>query len=99
MDDAQRFLSLYTPDSVEEMFTYAQPKKNPRIFKSVRIPTLVVLAGEDEFADRPADEIAAWFQNHSRSKRFQSVIIPGVQHGFRGAERQVAQEIKKFIET
>src|SRR4029077_16607634 len=32
--DAQRFLSLYTPNSAEELFTYAQPKKIPRALRS-----------------------------------------------------------------
>ncbi|HEY4526301.1 MAG TPA: alpha/beta fold hydrolase [Candidatus Paceibacterota bacterium] len=95
--DAQRFLSLHTTDSAEEIFLYSQPKKNPRSFKSVRIPIFAIFAGEDEFADRPAVELAAWFEKHSRSKRFKSVVIPNVYHGFKGAESQVAQEIKKFI--
>lgn len=67
--DAQRFLSLYTPDSVEEIFTYAQPKKNPRTFKSVETSMVVLLAGNDEYGDRPAIDIAAWFEKHARSKK------------------------------
>lgn len=97
--DAQRFLSLYTPDSIEEMFSYTQPKKNPRIFKSVRIPLLAIFAGEDEFADRPAQKIVEWFKKHSRSKGFKTVTIPGVHHGFKGAERTVAKTIQKFINS
>src|SRR3989344_1989253 len=46
--DAQRFLSLYTPDSAEEIFTYAQPKKNPKAFKSIQLPILTVFAEDDE---------------------------------------------------
>ena len=97
LNDAQRFLSLYTPDSIEEIFSYAQPKKNPRVFKSVSTPILAMLAAEDEFADRPAPELAAWFEKHSRSKRFKSAVIPAVHHGFKGAERKVAKIIKEFI--
>lgn len=96
--DAQRFLSLYAPNSVEEIFSYAQPKKNPRTFKSVRLPMLTIFAGDDEFGDRPADQIAAWFHIHSQSKRFKTAIIPGVYHGFKGAEKRVAMEIKAFID-
>ena len=97
--DAQRFLSLYVPDSVEEIFSYAQPKKDPRVFKSVSTPTLAIFADEDEFADRPASELAAWFEKHSRSKRFKSVVISGVFHGFKGTERKVAKAIRKFIDA
>ena len=35
--DAQRFLSLYTPTSAEEIFSYAQPKKNPSVLKKVKV--------------------------------------------------------------
>lgn len=94
--DAQRFLSLYTPDSIEEIFSYAQPKKNPRILKSVKKPLLVLWAEKDEYSDTPPGEIAAWFDKNTKSKH-KIVVIPGVKHGFKGAERRVAQEIKKFI--
>ncbi|OGG80631.1 hypothetical protein A3A39_04030 [Candidatus Kaiserbacteria bacterium RIFCSPLOWO2_01_FULL_54_13] len=93
--DAQRFLSLYTPDSVEEIFTYAQAKKTPRLLKKVRISTLVLLAGADEHGDRPAKEIAAWFEKNTRKGRV--VIIPRVKHSFRGGEKVVAREIRRFI--
>jgi len=95
--DAQRFLSLHTIDSAEEIFSYSQPKKNPRSFKSVQLPTLAIFAENDEFADRPAEKLASWFESHSQSKRFKTAIIPGVYHGFKGAERKVAKAIREFI--
>ena len=98
IDDAHRFLSLYTPDSAEEMFTYAQPKKVPRIFRSVKLPTLTVFAGADEFGDRPAKDIAKWFTENNRSREFRTLIIPKVRHSFRGGERTVAREIRRFMQ-
>ena len=97
IDDAQRFLSLYTPDGLEEMFTYVQPKKTSRLFRSVRLPMLAIFAGADEFADRSAQEIADWFKSNNRSRRFQSFIVPGVGHGFRGGEAVVAKAVHEFI--
>ncbi|HEY4516406.1 MAG TPA: alpha/beta fold hydrolase [Candidatus Paceibacterota bacterium] len=94
--DAQRFLSLCTPDSVEEIFSYAQPNKNPRTLRSVRKPLLVLLAEKDEYADRPAKEIAAWFEKNLTNKH-KVVIISGVKHSFKGAEKRVAKAIKEFI--
>lgn len=96
--DAQRFLSLYSPDSAEEIFTYAQPKKVPRLLKSVKLPTLVVFASKDEFADRPAKKIADWFLRNTKAN-LQTLIIPRATHGFRGKEIQVASAIKKWIRT
>lgn len=96
--DAQRFLSLYTPDSVEEMFTYAQLKKNPRILKGVRTPTLVLLAGADEHADRPTKKIAMWFEKHMKMQH-KIAIVPRVKHSFRGAEKSVAGIIRHWIKA
>jgi pimeloyl-ACP methyl ester carboxylesterase len=94
--DAQRFLSLYTPDSSEEIFSYAQPKKDPKILKSVRVPTLVLLAGEDEHADRPAEELKNWFDMNLKTKH-QITVVPKVTHSFRGGEKQVKLAIKAFM--
>ena len=93
--DAQRFLSLYSGDSSEEIFTYWDPIRNPRTLKSVRIPVLVLPAAKEEFADRPAKEIAAWFSKHLRKGKV--VIVPRVKHSFRGGEKVVAREIRRFI--
>jgi len=94
--DAQRFLSLYTPDSVEEIFSYAQPKKNPKILKSVRVALLVVLAEKDEYGDRPAKKIANWFERHLEETR-QISIIPRVPHSFQGGEKAVASAVRDFL--
>ncbi len=99
IDDAQRLLSLYTPDSTEEMFTYAQSKKLPKLFRSVQLPILAIFAGADEFADRPAEKIALWFEKHSRSKKFETFIVPNVGHGFKGGEAMVVDAVRKFIYT
>ncbi|MCR4280025.1 MAG: alpha/beta fold hydrolase [Candidatus Komeilibacteria bacterium] len=52
-DDAQRWLSLYTPHSAEEIFTYSQPRKRPVTFRKVNHSLLIVWAQADEFQDRP----------------------------------------------
>ena len=94
--DAQRFLSLYTPDSVEEIFTYAQPKKVPRTLKRVHAPILALLAEKDEFWGRPVRPVAAWFEKNIRAPH-KVVIVPRVKHSFKGAEKRVAKEIRTFI--
>lgn len=60
------------------------------------MPQLVLLAEKDEYADRPAKEIAAWFGRNIKGKH-NIVIVRGVKHSFRGAEKRVAREIQKFI--
>lgn len=95
--DAQRFLSLYTPDSKEEIFTYAQPRKIPRALHKVELPVLVVFAGDDEYRDRATEEIAGWFCKNLRSKRSEIQIVPGARHSFHGKEAIVARMIRQWI--
>ncbi len=99
IDDAQRFLSLYTPDSPETVFPYEQANKIPRVLKSVRLPILVLWAGRDEYADRPTEEIIAWFEKNNRSRNFKAVIVPKVGHSFKGAEKRVAADIQRWIKA
>lgn len=95
--DAQRFLSLLTGDSAEEIFTYSQPNKNPRILKSVRVPLFVLLAGKDEYGDRSAKKISGWFEENINARELDTRIIKKVLHSFFGAEKVVAIEIQKWI--
>ena len=93
--DAQRFLSLNTPDSSEDIFPYGQPDRNPRAFTSVKIPTLVLLSGNEEHTKKPAREIAAWFEKYLYTGEV--VIVPKVGHSFKGGEKLVARVIRKFL--
>ncbi len=95
--DAQRFLSLYSRDSVEEIFSYAQPKKSPKVLRSIKIPMLVLMGEKDEFADRPASEIGLWFKAYIADHSSVDVIV-GATHGFDNAEEQTAETIRKFIQ-
>lgn len=94
--DAQRFLSLYTPDSKEEIFTYAQPERRARALSGVKLPLLVLLAGADEYGDRPANELAAWFER-TIVARHTVAIVPKTQHSFKGGEKRVAKLVKEFM--
>ncbi len=96
MLDAQRFLSLYTPDSIEEIFSYAQQKKNPKILQSVRVPVLVLWGEREEFSGRSSEEVLAWFEKNLRVKH-RVIIVPGAGHGFHAAERMVARHIREFM--
>ena len=96
LNDAQRFLSLNTPNSIETTFPYEQKGKRPRVLQAAKKPILVVWAAEDEYADRPAGEVADWFDKNIK-RQHKVVIVSGAKHSFRGAERLVAEEIKAFI--
>lgn len=94
--DAQRFLSMYDPDSVEELFSYAQPKKIPKALRSVKKPVLVFWAGKDEFAEGESpNRIQDWFLANLKKGTFS--IQSRANHGFKGAERKVAQTIRQWV--
>ncbi len=95
MADAQRFISLYSGISEEEIFTYWESARKPKTLLSVKIPMLVVLAEKDEYADRSAPEIAAWFAEHLRSSSAVT-IIPKVDHGFKGGEQVIVDRINSW---
>ena len=95
--DAQRFVSLYTPNGQEELFHYAQPQKIPQALRRIRIPLRVVLAENDEYHDRDTQEIAAWFSANLRSTRGSVSIIPHAGHSFKGQEDRVANEVRAWI--
>ncbi len=95
--DAQRFLSLYTPDSSEEIFTYAQPGKIPRTLQKLKTPLLVIFAGNDEYRDRDTSEMADWFRSNLRSRHAEIEIIPGALHGFNGKEPKVTASVRRWI--
>lgn len=95
--DAQRFLSLYAPDSKEEIFSYAQPGKIPRTLRKLDVPLLVIFAGNDEYRDRDTHEIAAWFRGNLRSHQAKIEIVPGARHSFNGQETRVASSVGRWV--
>ena len=95
------FLSLSlascSGQSPEEIFTYWDTKRNPKTLRSVRVPIMVLLAEKDEYADRSAIKIQDWFAEHLKLDD-KVVIVPQVSHGFKGGEKFVAKEIRKWLE-
>lgn len=96
LDDAQRFLSLYTPASTEEIFCYAQPNKKPRTLQKVKVPTLILWAENDQFSDRPAKDAAAWFERNLKNKH-KVLVVPKVGHSFKGGEKAVVRAVRDFM--
>ncbi len=93
--DAQRFISLYTPDSPEEVFSYASPKVLPKSLRAVKLPILVVLAEKDEYSDRPAVAMADWFTKHIYTG--EAVIVKGSDHSFTEQERPLKRAMVSFM--
>jgi len=97
LNSAQRFLSLNTPNSEEEIFTYVEPTKSPHALRKIKVPTLVVLAEKDEFRDRSMAKIAKWFTKHLRRKIATIKIVEYADHGFSEKEKEVAKLINSWL--
>jgi acetyl esterase/lipase len=94
--DAQRFLSLYTPVSDEDIFSYPTPDKDT-ILSTISTPLTIILGEKDEFADRPISEIKEWFDTKQQSIKYNSKIFSSGTHGFEEIEKSVATFIQKVL--
>ncbi len=95
MADAQRYISLYSGSGAEETFPYWDAKRSPKALRGVEIPLLVLLAQNDEYADRSAVDMDLWFTNHVYTGEVR--IVPETGHSFGGAEKSVAKLIDGFM--
>ncbi len=93
----KRYLSLFEPGSSEDTFDYGDANSNMTAFSHIQLPTLVLLGGADEYADRPVEQIAKVFDEHATSTHYKSVIIPDALHKFHGKEPEVAVALVEFI--
>ncbi len=94
----QRYLSLYTPGSNEDVFPYHNPNARWKELRSMRIPLAIIFGSRDQYLDRPAKEIMRAFESRAVStKSFSGSIVKGANHGFVKKEKEVAREIISWI--
>lgn len=94
--DAQRFLSLYTPNSEEEIFSYAQSDKKPKTLRSIRTPVLAIFAEKDEYSDRSAKKLEKWFDKNIKTKHSLH-IVNDAPHNFAKHETELLKTIRNWI--
>jgi len=95
---AQRYLSLYRPGGIEDVFPYYRAGARWAALRSVRVPVAAIVGARDEFLDRPAADLIDAFANHAAATRsFTGVVIPGAGHGFQGRERALADAILDVV--
>jgi len=90
---AVRVQSLMSPNSTEDVFNYGDETHVLTTFQNITAPTLVVLAGNDEFVDRPIETIRKAFDTHTGSKQYRSVIIPDATHGYEGKQQELVRTV------
>jgi acetyl esterase/lipase len=96
---ARRYVSLYRPGQAEDVFPYYRPNARWTALRSVRLPVAAIVGERDEYLDRPPQAlIDAFRQNAVQARSFVGVVVPGVEHGFAGRERALAEIITRWIQ-
>lgn len=94
---ARRYLSLYRPGGVEDVFPYYRPRARWTALGKVRVPVVAIVGSRDEYLDRPAAElIEAFRRNATRARSFTGIVVPGGRHGFQGRERALADAMVRL---
>jgi pimeloyl-ACP methyl ester carboxylesterase len=95
---ARRYLSLYRPGGVEDVFPYYRARARWSALRRVRVPVAVVIGDRDEYLDRGADElIRAFRDNATRARSFSGVSLPGALHNFAEREAELASAIADWV--
>ena len=97
---AQRYISLYRPREIEDVFPYYRPNARWAALRSVRLPIAAIVGDRDEFLDRPAREVIdAFRRNATRARSFTGAVVPGARHGFQNRERELAELLVRWIRS
>ncbi len=92
-----RFLSLFSPNSVEDVFDYGDEHPRMEAFVKIDLPLLLVLSENDEYQDRPIIKIKKVFDAHAASVNYQSLILPQALHGYQGKEKEFVQTVASWV--
>jgi acetyl esterase/lipase len=97
---ARRYISLYRPGEVEDVFPYYRPGGRWTALRSVRLPIAAIVGSRDEFLDRRAQEVVdALRRNASGAHSFTGAVVPGARHGFQNRERELTDLIVRWIRS
>lgn len=94
-----RYVSLYEPGSVEDVFDYYNEKPKLTIFSQINTPLAVVMAGSDEYSDRPVSEILEVFKKYQKSTKYQGVVVQDAFHSLSGKEKEAIQTVIEWIKS
>jgi pimeloyl-ACP methyl ester carboxylesterase len=95
----KRFLSLFQPNSPEDVFDYGDSLPHMTRFSQTTKPLLLIFAGKDEYADRSMKKIKSVFDEYQHSTNYNSIIIPNAVHGFDHQENEFVKTIVVWIKS
>lgn len=92
---ARRFLSVADPRQTEAgLFRYDGPLTR---FRRITCPVLAVFGAEEEFAPLPPSEMLAILARRTRSRHFESWLVPETGHGFHGCSEALAMAVSDWL--
>ena len=95
---AKRFWSLCHSGEKEDTFPYYDETRTWNALESVHIPVTLIIGSRDQYLDRTPAQYIAVFERHAvLTKHLRSIIIKGANHGFHRREKELADEMIKFI--
>jgi alpha-beta hydrolase superfamily lysophospholipase len=95
----RRYVALFSEDSPENVFSYGSFRGGMELYSGIKAPMLVILAENDEYADRSVAKIREAFDRHTGSERYESVMIPHAVHGFDGHEHTFARTVVDWMKS
>lgn len=93
----KRYLSLFTPNSLEDTFDYGDPRPRMKYYSRIRKPLFVIFGSKDEYLDRSAIQAMEIFDSHQHSTHYKSVIIKNALHSFNGHEVEFVKTIFNWV--
>ncbi|MBI4158326.1 MAG: DUF1749 domain-containing protein [Candidatus Yanofskybacteria bacterium] len=94
---AERFWSIAREKSNEDTFPYYDPKRTFRWTNNVRLPILVLIVEQDQYADRPTDEILKRFKKEIPPRWFNGILLKNADHNFTSEENELAYKLRKWV--
>ena len=91
---------MFRAGGSEDVFPYLNPRAKWKELKSIRVPLAVIFGSHDEYLDRPAKKLVEISRSHAPlNKSFSGVIIKNADHGFRDKEKELAQQILRWVKS
>lgn len=95
----RRFLSGFTPNSLEDQFDYGDDRPRMKYYSKIKKPLLVIFGSQDEYLDRPAIKVIEVFDEYQQSANYKAVIIKNALHSFDGQEKEFVSEIVSWSQS
>lgn len=94
---AERFWSIAREKSNEDTFSYYNLKRKFNWTKNIRLPLLVLIGEQDQYADRPIGKILERFKREIPKKWFSGVILKNSDHSFTDKESELSYKIRNWV--